>query len=108
LKASQIRSEADLAEILARCGFASDAPQQAPSRDFWKNEWRSRELRLSRYLTDFPNDEFFVVVDKDVFEVYVQDRQDFWFHKIGEIQGDTSEQELCAMIRRAISGEASE
>jgi len=108
LNATQIASAEQLAEVLARCGFTSASSDSAPSWTFWKSEWHGRELPLSRYLTDYPNDEFFVVVDKDAVKVYVQDRQDLWFHKISEIREDISEQALCAMIRLAITGEASE
>ena len=96
-----INNEEQLAHILARCGFPSAPPSQAPSHVFWKKEWRGRTIPIARYLLGFIDD-YFVVVRESHFEVYVQDRQNYWFHCIGEIYNVRSEQELQAQLQALI------
>src|SRR5262245_12132745 len=104
LNAKQIQTEAELQQLLADCGFASDAPSTAPSWDFWQSEWRRRKVPIARYLLDFPNVEYFVAINDGAFQVYEQDQQNFWFHLVGEVLGDVSAEELAARLQIMTQG----
>jgi hypothetical protein len=106
--AATITTEKELADVLARCGFDTDPPHLSPVLGPWEWEWRPNAIPLSRYLRGFPGADFFVAVKDGAFQVYEMHQQDHWFRLNGELRGDVSEQELAAMIRRAIYGETSQ
>ena len=94
-----IQTEDELQRVLAQCGFAAAAPATAPSWHFWQSQWHGQSLPIACYLRTFPYDEVFVAIHDSAFQVYEQDKQNCWFHLVGEVLGEVSEDELAARLR---------
>ena len=99
LNALTIQTEDQLQRVLAQCGFAAAAPAIAPSWHFWQSEWYGHLLPVACYLCSFPYDEVFVAIHDSAFQVYEQDKQNCWFHLVGEVLGEVPEDELAARLR---------
>jgi hypothetical protein len=94
LNAVMIKNEQELAELLAQCGYVSTPPSESPAWGFWQRECEGHELPLARAIG-----EFFFVAEGGAFGLYVLDPQDFWFHLVGYLQGDVSEQAVVEMLQ---------
>jgi hypothetical protein len=95
LNASRIKTEQELAELLLRCGYASTPPNESPAWGYWQDECRGDELPLARAIMG----DFFFTAEGEAFELFMLDPQDFWFHLVGYLHGEVSEQAIVAMLR---------
>jgi hypothetical protein len=103
LDATTITTEDELNAALARCGFASTSASNTPGWIWvpWTWGWKGGTVPLARALSSRPYEGFIVAIQHGAFQVYELDQQNDWYHLVGEIQGDVSEQELTEFFRIA-------
>lgn len=102
LDTTTIRSKEELNAALACCGFASTSASNTPEWIWvpWTWEWSGR-IPLSRAIVGQPYEGFIVAMKGGAFQIYELDQQNDWYHLVGEIKGEVSEQELTAFLRIA-------
>ncbi len=105
--AKNIVSEEQLSNLLENCGISSQAPKDID----WLFPWWSKEfgpnLPLARYVELLAGDEkvlssLCASIVKDRFVVYMFNERDYWFDKLGEIEGFTSANELKDYLKKLI------
>jgi hypothetical protein len=103
LDATTITTEDELDAALARCGFASTSASNTPGWIWapWMWEWKCRTPPLARALAGRSFAGFIVAIQHGAFQVFELDQRNDWYHLVGEIQGEVSEQELSEFFHNA-------
>jgi hypothetical protein len=90
-----ITTEDELTAALAQCGLASTSASTTPEWIWvpWTWGWKGAIEPLAHALAGRPYEGFIVAIEQGAFHIYELDQQNDWYHEVGVILGDVSEQE---------------
>ena len=107
LIAIEITSEEQLKKLLDHCGISSQSPKDIDwLSHWWEKEFEPNMPPLARQVVVFGSENFApslcVAVEKDKFIIYMFNERDYWFDRLGEVAGFSSDDELKEYLKKLV------
>jgi len=105
--AKDIKSEDELNNLLESCGIPSQSPKDVDwLSHWWEKEFEPKSPPLARQIVVVGNEGFTpalcVAVEKDKFITYMFNERDYWFNRLGEVDGFASAIELKEYLKKLV------